>query len=190
MSTATNGTATVTAQHVEYAENASNAIDARTWRRAFSGAGVALLLALASNVVLAEKYQHDVFVFERTPQGLVAAGPAAEESTPQQFDIQAQLGAWIRAYKDVPGDDKMVDRNLVEFFATYWVRRPSRRGRCTARPQHEAAAVICHRKPHRPAAPARGPFEHCRGTHIPVRQPLSTAARERSRQITMAGDRG
>lgn len=127
MSTATNGKPTaeeapvdgyVAAQRADYAENERKAIDARTWRRAFSGAGVALLLSLTGNVVLANRYTHDVFVYDRTPQGLVAAGPAAEELTPQQFDIQAQLGAWIRAYRDVPGDDKMVDRNIRLLEAT------------------------------------------------------------------------
>lgn len=125
MSTATNGKATAepsevgeAAQRAEYAANTHKAIDARNWRRAFSAAMVAVLLEGVGMIVLANRFMHDVFVYDRTPQGLVYGGPAAEELTPQQFDIQAQLGAWIRAYKDVPGDDKMVDRNIRLLEAT------------------------------------------------------------------------
>jgi type IV secretory pathway TrbF-like protein len=106
------------AQRAGYAENSRKAIDAATWRRVASGAIVLAFLALVAVAILANKYTHDVFVFERTPHGLVYNGQASEELTPSNFDIASQLGYWVRAKRDVPGDDLMVDRNVELLEAT------------------------------------------------------------------------
>jgi len=106
------------AQRAEYAENGRKAIDAATWRKFASAAMVLAFLALVGDAILANKYTHDVFVFERTPHGLVYNGQAAEELTSQNFDIASQLGYWVRAKRDVPGDDLMVDRNVELLEAT------------------------------------------------------------------------
>jgi type IV secretory pathway TrbF-like protein len=112
------GTLEEAAQRADYAENGRKAIDAATWRRFASAAMVLAFLALVAVVILANRYTHDVFVFERTPHGLVHNGEAAEELTPTNFDIASQLGYWVRAKRDVPGDDLMVDRNVELLEAT------------------------------------------------------------------------
>ena len=101
------------AQRVEYAARVHNHIDAVTWRRFASGAGVLAFLALAVSVILANRYEHDVFVFRDTPGGLIYAGKASEELTPSNFDIASQLGKWVQAYRDVPSDDAAVDQNVL-----------------------------------------------------------------------------
>lgn len=101
------------AQHADHMATAHKHIDAITWRRIASGALVATLLALVVCVVLANRYQHDVFVYRDTPRGLTYEGQAAEELTPSNFDIASQLGRWVQAYRSVPGDDAAVDANVL-----------------------------------------------------------------------------
>ena len=101
------------AQRAEYAQKEHRNIDAATWRRFASGSMVVALVALIVAAILANKYEHDVFVFRETQNGLSYSGQAAQELTPSNFAIGAQLGAWVRAYRDVPGDDATVDNNVI-----------------------------------------------------------------------------
>ncbi|GAC1501970.1 MAG: hypothetical protein NVS1B2_27260 [Vulcanimicrobiaceae bacterium] len=93
-------------------EAAAKAADA--WRRVASGAILGLVLATLAIVVLAGRYQHDVFVFRDTGKGLVYQGPAAQAVTPSQAAIEAQLGLFIKALRNVPGADyALVDQNVA-----------------------------------------------------------------------------
>jgi len=100
------------AQREEYAAKALGHIDAVTWRRFASAAGVLAFLSLVVAVILANRYQHDVFVFRDTPGGLIYAGQASEELTPSNFEIASELGKWIQAYRDVPSDKSAVTTNI------------------------------------------------------------------------------
>jgi type IV secretory pathway TrbF-like protein len=106
------------AQRADYARNERKAIDAATWRKFASGSMVLTFLALVVCVVLANKYMHDVFVYSRGPHGLVYEGTAAEQIKAEYSDKQQQLGKWIAAVRDVPGDDLQVDRNVEIWEAT------------------------------------------------------------------------
>ncbi|MGH7709509.1 MAG: VirB8/TrbF family protein [Vulcanimicrobiaceae bacterium] len=86
---------------------------ARSFRRLASGLALAVLIALVSNVVLASKYQHDVLVFRETNHGLSYAGEAQQSLAPDELAIEQQLGAFVRALRDVPGlDYALVDRDV------------------------------------------------------------------------------
>jgi type IV secretory pathway TrbF-like protein len=101
------------AQRVDYVRKERASIDAATWRRFASGAMVLALLAVVVAAILANKYTHEVFVFRETKNGLSYAGQASQELSPSNFAIGAQLGAWVRAYRNVPGDDATVDNNVI-----------------------------------------------------------------------------
>ena len=101
------------AQRKDYTSTSRSGIDAATWRRFASGSLVVALLALVACVVLANKYQHDVFVYRATPGGLVYDGQATQELSASNYAIASQLGHWVQAYRNVPGDNAAVDSNVI-----------------------------------------------------------------------------
>jgi type IV secretory pathway TrbF-like protein len=100
------------AQKADYTEKERKRIEAVSWRRFASAGTIANIILGIAVVVLAQRYQHDVFVFRETARGLSYAGQASEELTPSHFAIASQLGEYVRAYRDVPGDDLQVNRNV------------------------------------------------------------------------------
>jgi type IV secretory pathway TrbF-like protein len=100
------------AQKADYTEKERKRIEAVSWRRFASAGMIANIILAIAVVVLAQKYQHDVVVFRETPHGFSYAGQASEELTPSNFAIASQLGEFVRAYRDVPGDDLQVNRNV------------------------------------------------------------------------------
>jgi type IV secretory pathway TrbF-like protein len=124
MSTSTNGaTATApasailadeAAQRADYSERSRKRIEAVSWRRAFAGVSLLAVLLAISNIVLANKYQHDVFVFRETAQGISFAGQAAQELTPSNNAIASALGQFVACRRGVPGDDAQVDQCVTQ----------------------------------------------------------------------------
>ena len=87
---------------------------ARSFRRLSSGLAISLIIALIAIIVLASKYQHDVLVFRETPRGLSYAGEPQQVLAPDQLAIEQQLGAWIKAVRNVPGlDYALVDQDVA-----------------------------------------------------------------------------
>lgn len=123
MSTATNGAATVAPAEEAYAaaQRAGIVAEDRTerekesWRRVATIEALALALLLVAVVVLAFKQQHDVLVYHETNQtGLSYSGEAQQSLTPDNLAIEGQLGAFVKAVRDIPGMDfALVDRNVA-----------------------------------------------------------------------------
>lgn len=124
MSAPTNGTATASpeaadatpvdefAQRAEYAENARKAIDARSWRRAFVAAMLALCLSLVANNALSWIARQPVVkVVRETPRGYSYDGVASDELTVSNNAIAGDLVRWVTAMKSVPGTDAEADKN-------------------------------------------------------------------------------
>lgn len=68
----------------------------------------------AACIVLASKNQHDVLVYRDGSRGLSYQGQALQAPPPSQVAIQAQLGAYVKAVRNVPGVDyPLVDQNVT-----------------------------------------------------------------------------
>ncbi|GAC1313797.1 MAG: hypothetical protein NVSMB21_25060 [Vulcanimicrobiaceae bacterium] len=93
-------------------EKAQNAADA--WRRIASGAILVALGTIVALIVLSSRFQHDVFVYRDGAKGLTYQGQAIPAVTPSQAAIEAQIGAFVKAYRNVPGIDyALVDQNVL-----------------------------------------------------------------------------
>lgn len=88
---------------------------ADSWRRLASVLALSFVALSFAIVVLASKYQHDVLIFKENSHGVLSyQDEAVQRRTPSQLAIGAQLGAWIKALRDVPGlDFALVDRNVT-----------------------------------------------------------------------------
>ena len=86
---------------------------ADSWRRVASGAILAIIGLVLAIVILATRYQHDVFVYQNGSHGLTFEGQAAQVVTPSQGAIEAQIGAFVKAYRNVPGLDYALDDQNV-----------------------------------------------------------------------------
>lgn len=65
-------------------------------------------------VILATRYQHDVLVYRETTHGLTYQNEAMQTRTPSQLAIEAQLGAFVKAVRNIPGlDYALVDQNVL-----------------------------------------------------------------------------
>jgi len=87
---------------------------ADSWRRVASGAMLAILGLIVVCVILSSKYQHDVLVYRETSHGLSYQDEAQQIRTPSQLAIEAQLGSFVKAIRNVPGVDyALVDQNVA-----------------------------------------------------------------------------
>ena len=66
-------------------------------------------------VLLTTRSQHDVLVYRENSHGQLSyQDEAVQRRTPSQLAVEAQLGAYIKAIRDVPGLDlALVDRNVT-----------------------------------------------------------------------------
>jgi type IV secretory pathway TrbF-like protein len=86
---------------------------ADSWRRIASAEMIAIVGLILVCIVLATRYQHDVLVYRETSHGLSYQDEALQTRTPSQLAIEAQLGAFIKAVRNVPGIDyALVDQNV------------------------------------------------------------------------------
>jgi type IV secretory pathway TrbF-like protein len=95
------------------AERAYRSAD--SWRRVASIEGLALIAMTLALVLLTTRSQHDVFVFKENSHGQLSyQDEAVQRRSPSQLAVEAQLGAYIKAIRDVPGLDlALVDRNVT-----------------------------------------------------------------------------
>lgn len=95
------------------AERAYRSAD--SWRRVASIEGLALIAMTLALVLLTTRSQHDVLVFKENSHGQLSyQDEAVQRRSPSQLAVEAQLGAYIKAIRDVPGLDlALVDRNVM-----------------------------------------------------------------------------
>jgi len=87
---------------------------ADSWRRLASGLMIAVVGLILLCVVLASRYQHDVLVYRETAHGLSYQNEALQTRTPSQLAVEAQLVAFVKAIRNVPGVDyALVDQNVL-----------------------------------------------------------------------------
>jgi type IV secretory pathway TrbF-like protein len=88
--------------------------NADSWRRIASAAILAVLSLVFVCASLASRYQRDVLVYRESMHGLSYEDEAIQTRTPSQLAVEAQLTAFVKAIRDVPGIDyALVDQNVL-----------------------------------------------------------------------------
>jgi type IV secretory pathway TrbF-like protein len=88
--------------------------NADSWRRIASVALFAVLSLIFICALLASRYQHDVLVYREGTHGLSYENEAIQTRTPSQLAVEAQLAAFVKAIRNVPGIDyALVDQNVL-----------------------------------------------------------------------------
>ena len=88
--------------------------NADSWRRIASVALFCVLSLIVVCVVLASRYQRDVLVYRESSHGLSYENEAIQTRTPSQIAVEAQLTAFVKAIRNVPGIDyALVDQNVL-----------------------------------------------------------------------------
>lgn len=88
--------------------------NADSWRRIASVALFAVLSLIFVCALLASRYQRDVLVYREGTYGLSYENEALQTRTPSQLAIEAQLAAFVKAIRNVPGIDyALVDQNVL-----------------------------------------------------------------------------
>jgi type IV secretory pathway TrbF-like protein len=85
-----------------------------SWRRIASVSLFAVLSLIVVCAVLASRYQRDVLVYREGTHGLSYDDEAIQTRTPSQLAVEAQLTAFVKAVRNVPGIDyALVDQNVL-----------------------------------------------------------------------------
>lgn len=88
--------------------------NADSWRRIASAAILAVLSLIVVCALLASHYQRDVLVYRESTHGLSYEDEAIQTRTPSQLAVEAQLTAFVKAIRNVPGIDyALVDQNVL-----------------------------------------------------------------------------
>jgi type IV secretory pathway TrbF-like protein len=88
--------------------------NADSWRRIASVALFSVLSLIFVCALLASRYQRDVLVYREGTHGLSYENEAIQSRTPSQLAVEAQLAAFVKAIRNVPGIDyALVDQNVL-----------------------------------------------------------------------------
>jgi type IV secretory pathway TrbF-like protein len=88
--------------------------NADSWRRIACAAIISVLSLIFVCALLASRYQRDVLVYRESTHGLSYQDEAIQTRTPSQVAIEAQLTAFVKAIRNVPGIDyALVDQNVL-----------------------------------------------------------------------------
>jgi type IV secretory pathway TrbF-like protein len=86
---------------------------ATSWRRLASGLVLGYVVLGGALWSLATRPPTAAVVYRETSRGLSYEGEAQQNLAPDELAIEAQLGAYVKAYRDVPGPDyALINRDV------------------------------------------------------------------------------